>query len=127
VCHQSVGLIAREIERAGIPTMSMSSAWDITMSVRPPRAVFVNFPLNHQTGKANDPALQRRLLLDALRAFETLWMPGQMLCLPYVWDANDRTWEDVDYGPNAVGYGVGRSVQGEFSEHTLGRATEDPE
>jgi hypothetical protein len=105
--------------------MSMSSAWDITMSVRPPRAVFVNFPLNHQTGKANDPALQRRLLLDALRAFETLWMPGQMLCLPYVWDANDRTWEDVDYGPNAVGYGVGRSVQDEFAEHTLGRATED--
>jgi hypothetical protein len=48
----------------------MSSAWDVTFSVRPPRAVFLDFPLNHQTGKADEPELQRRILLDALRAFE---------------------------------------------------------
>jgi len=37
VCHQSVGLIAREVEQAGIPTLCLSSAWDITFAVRPPR------------------------------------------------------------------------------------------
>ncbi len=117
-----MGLIAREVERSGIPTLSMSSAWDVTFAVRPPRAVFVNFPLNHETGKANDPALQRRIVLDAFRAFETLWTPGMILTLPYVWDREDRTWEDVDYGPAAVGYGVGRSVQDGFGEHRLRRA-----
>ena len=105
----------------------MSSAWDVTFAVRPPRAVFVNFPLNHETGKANEPALQRAILLDALRAFETLWQPGQMLTLPYVWDRDGRTWEDVDYGPQATGYGVGTSVQGGFAERTLGRAAGRPD
>ena len=117
-----MGLIAREIERAGIPTLSMSSAWDITFAVRPPRAVFVNFPLNHQTGKANDPGLQRRILLDALRAFEVLWAPGMLLTLPYVWDPDDAGWEEKDWGPGFEPYGVGESMQEGFGERKLGRA-----
>lgn len=122
MCHQSVGLIAREIERAGIPTLCMSSAWDITFAVRPPRAVFVNFPLNHETGKRDDAPLQRRILLDAFRAFETLWEPGQMLTLPYVWDPHDRSWEETDFGPEAELYGTGTSLQEGFAERTLRRA-----
>jgi hypothetical protein len=100
----------------------MTSAWDVTFEVRPPRAVFVNFPLNHQTGKANEPALQRQILLDAFRAFETLWAPGQMLTLPYVWDVNDRVWEDKDWGPDFESYGTtGTSLQG-TPERILNRA-----
>ena len=117
-----MGLIAREIEKAGIPTLCMSSAWDITFAVKPPRAVFVNFPLNHETGKADDPALQRRILRDAFQAFERLWMPGQILCLPYVWDPEDVSWEAKDFGPEFEPYGVGKSQQSEFAERTLGRA-----
>ena len=122
MCHQSVGLIAREIEKAGIPTMCISSAWDVTFSVRPPRAVFVNFPLNHETGKANDAPLQRSILLDALRAFETLWSPGQILTLPYVWDPHDRTWEAKDFGPGFPLYGTGTPMQSGFPERALGRS-----
>jgi hypothetical protein len=117
-----VGLTARAIEQAGIPTLCMSSAWDITFAVRPPRAVFLNFPLNHQTGKANDPALQRRILIDAFQAFERLWAPGQMICLPYVWDRQDATWEATDFGPAFEPFGVGKSAQGDFGERTLGRS-----
>ena len=122
MCHQSVGLIAREVEKAGIPTLCMSSAWDVTLSVRPPRAVFLDFPLNHETGKAGDSPLQRRILHDALRAFEALWAPGQMLCLPYVWDSKDRTWEGKDYGPDFTPYGVGKSIQEGYAERRLRRA-----
>lgn len=100
----------------------MSSAWDITFAVRPPRAVFVNFPLNHETGKPDDPALQRRILLDAFRAWETFWAPGQMLSLPYVWDAKDRSWEDRDFGPGFQLYGVGSAMQEGFSETKLKRS-----
>jgi hypothetical protein len=99
VCHQSVGLIAREVEAAGIPTLCMTSAYDITQAVNPPRAVFLNYPLGHQTGKPDDSANQRAIVLAALNAFETISKPGTIVELPYVWDANDRRWEETDYTP----------------------------
>jgi hypothetical protein len=75
----------------------MTSALDITQAVNPPRAVFVNFPLGHQTGKPDDPGLQRRIVTDAMRAFETIDKPGTIVRLPYEWDPNDRGWEETDY------------------------------
>lgn len=75
----------------------MTSALDITQSVMPPRAVFLNFPLGHQTGPPDQPDLQRRIVTDAMRAFETINTPGTIVELPYVWDANDRSWEERDY------------------------------
>jgi hypothetical protein len=99
VCHQSVGLIAREVEAAGIPTLCMTSAYDITQAVNPPRAVFLDYPLGHQTGKPDNPANQRAIVLAALNAFETISKPGTIVELPYVWDPNDRRWEETDYTP----------------------------
>jgi len=75
----------------------MTSAIDITQAVRPPRAVFLNFPLGHQTGPPDQAELQRKIVTDAMRAFETITTPGTIVELPYVWDANDRSWEDRDY------------------------------
>ena len=92
-----MGLIARVVEATGIPTLCMTSALDITRAVNPPRAVFVNFPLGHQTGKPHQPEQQRAIVRDALRAFETITRPGTIVELPYVWDPNDRTWETRDY------------------------------
>jgi hypothetical protein len=77
----------------------MTSALDITQAVKPPRAVFLNFPLGHQTGKRDQPDLQRRIVCDALAAFETISRPGEIVELPYVWDPNDRSWEQTDYTP----------------------------
>ncbi len=99
MCHQSVGLIARAAEEAGIPTISMTSALDITQAVKPPRSVFVNFPLGHQTGKPHQPELQRSIILDAFRALETIATPGTIVTLPYVWDDSDDSWEDREYRP----------------------------
>jgi hypothetical protein len=75
----------------------MTSALDITKAVNPPRAVFLNFPLGHQTGKPHQPELQRRIVRDAMQAFETIANPGTIIDLPYVWDPNDRRWEETDY------------------------------
>ncbi len=97
MCHQSVGLIARVVEAAGIPTLCMTSALDITRAVNPPRAVFVNFPLGHQTGKPRQPDNQRAIVRDAMRAFEMITRPGTIIELPYVWDPHDRRWEQTDY------------------------------
>jgi hypothetical protein len=75
----------------------MTSALDITRAVNPPRAVFVNFPLGHQTGKPNDADSQRHIVRDAMAAFETINRSGTIVELPYVWDENDRAWEETDY------------------------------
>lgn len=85
------------MEEAGIPTLAMTSALDITQSVKPPRAVFVNFPLGHQTGPPGQPELQRRIVTDAMHAFETIAAPATIVELPYVWDEGDRSWKDIDY------------------------------
>ncbi|MDP2659230.1 MAG: hypothetical protein Q8R28_00675 [Dehalococcoidia bacterium] len=88
-----MGLFARAIEQAGIPTTSITSALDITTLVKPPRAVFLNFPLGHQTGKKFEPELQKSILRDALSALSTIWEPGGILELPYRW-SNDDSWEE---------------------------------
>jgi hypothetical protein len=75
----------------------MTSALDITQSVKPPRAVFVNFPLGHQTGRPHGAAIQRSIVRDAMTAFESITTPGEIVRLPYVWDPIDRSWEESDY------------------------------
>lgn len=87
-----MGLLARAIEEAGIPTTSVTSAIDITRLVKPPRSVFLNFPLGHQTGQKFDPELQKSILKDALNALYTIEEPGTILDLPYRW-ADDDDWE----------------------------------
>jgi hypothetical protein len=62
MCHQSVGLIQSVIERAGIPTASISVLREVTERVSPPRALFADFPLGYPLGAAHDPAGQIRVL-----------------------------------------------------------------
>lgn len=80
------------MEEAGIPTLSMTSARDITEAVKPPRAVFLNFPLGHQSGPAFDPERQRQIVREALSCFKTIKKPGSIVDLPYQW-TRDPDWE----------------------------------
>lgn len=66
MCHQSVGLIQSVIERAGIPTASVSVLREVTERVCPPRALFADFPLGYPLGAANDPALQTQIIMTML-------------------------------------------------------------
>jgi hypothetical protein len=77
----------------------MSSGLDITKAVKPPRAVFVNYPMGHQTGKPHEPELQRSIIRDAFAALPTMDTPGSIVTLPYVWDEDDPNWEDRQYRP----------------------------
>lgn len=92
MCHQSVGLIARDLEAAGIPTLSMTSAWSITEAVRVPRAAFVDYPLGHTVGEPHDPAGQRELLRAALSCFATIERPETIVDLGLEW--GDDAWRE---------------------------------
>lgn len=84
-----MGLIARQVEAAGIPTLCMGSALDILKAGNPPRAAFLDYPLGHTTGKPNQPELQREIMLQALASFTSLTVPGQIKVLPFRWDDED--------------------------------------
>ncbi len=92
MCHQSVGLIARDLEAGGISTLCMTSALDITRSVHPPRAAFLDYPLGHTCGKPHQPALQRHILLQALQGLTSLTTPGSVTMLPFRW-SEDEAWK----------------------------------
>jgi hypothetical protein len=85
-----VGLIARHAEHVGIPTLCMASALDVIRAVRPPRAVFLDFPLGHTTGKPHDPELQREILIQALDVFNSMTEPGSIRTLNFCWSETDE-------------------------------------
>lgn len=76
LCHQTLGIIARAVENAGIPTMTISVAPDITDRVRPPRSAYYNGEFGAVAGKPNFPQYQMRILDEALRWTETFDQPG---------------------------------------------------
>ena len=98
-----MGLIAREIEAAGVPTISMTSAWDITEAVGPPRSVYVHHPLGHTTGRPGDSEGQRAIVSAALRVGFGV-RRGEIVRLAFGWEA-DPGWEERAYTPehSAVG------------------------
>ena len=71
----------------------MSSAFSITAAVNPPRAVFVDFPLGHTTGKPGDRTLQTRILREAFRHWEDASTAGEICALDVEW-AEDHAWKD---------------------------------
>ncbi len=73
MCHQTVGLIAGELERRGIATTSVTVLREVTQRVRTPRALFADYPLGYPLGRPDDPELQTRILRAA---FSLLDLPG---------------------------------------------------
>jgi hypothetical protein len=86
-----VGLIAREIEAAGIPTVAISLTQELTRSVGVPRAVFVKWPLGHPLGEANAPAQQRTVIYDALHLLLNAAVPGIIADPGYRWKRQEYT------------------------------------
>jgi D-proline reductase (dithiol) PrdB len=71
-----VGLIARAVEAAGIPTVAISLARDLTEAVGVPRALFVKWPLGRPLGEAGNATQQRAVLFAALHLLLTADTPG---------------------------------------------------
>jgi hypothetical protein len=65
MCHQTVGLIAGELERRGVATTSLTVLREITQKVKTPRALFVDHPLGYTLGKPHDRTLQTALVRAA--------------------------------------------------------------
>ena len=70
MCNQSVGLVQRAVEVAGISTVSITLIEDITKKVKPPRALAVPYSFGHPLGEPNNPELQHAIIAEALELLE---------------------------------------------------------
>jgi len=77
-------LVARRAEEEGLNTIVEGSAYDILECVKPPRAVFTDFPMGHPFGR-NDEQQHISIIKDAFRVLEQAHDPGTLVVLPYYW------------------------------------------
>tara|TARA_B100001964_G_scaffold235637_1_gene296076 strand:+ start:690 stop:1001 length:312 start_codon:yes stop_codon:yes gene_type:complete len=63
----------------------LGSALDILESGRPPRAMFLNFPLGFETGPFQDREIQLDVVRQGLAGFESFAEPG-IKPLAFSWD-----------------------------------------
>ena len=71
----------------------MSSAYSITAAVNPPRAVYLDYPLGHTSGRPLNAVEQLAIMRDTLSAFASIDKPGTIVKLNYQWQADDA-WKD---------------------------------
>jgi D-proline reductase (dithiol) PrdB len=93
-----VGLIARIIEAAGIPTVSISLARDLTAAVGVPRAIFLKWPLGHPLGEPERPLQQQNVIHLALCTLLTAAEPGVIVEPGWRWRREEYTppnWEEL--------------------------------
>ncbi|RMG74010.1 MAG: hypothetical protein D6710_02320 [Nitrospirae bacterium] len=76
-------MIQRRIEEAGIPTVSITLSRELTEAVRPPRALYLNWPLGHSLGRPFYREQQMTILMELLIALYTVKEPGEILSPTY--------------------------------------------
>jgi D-proline reductase (dithiol) PrdB len=95
VCHQTMSLMARHLEQAGIATVVMGCAKDIVEHCGVPRFVFSDFPLGNAAARPNDVASRAATLELALRVLESAPGPRTTVQNPLRWPG-DPAWR-LDY------------------------------
>ena len=92
VCHQTVSLIARQLEAHGISTVVMGCAKDIVEHAAVPRFLFSDFPLGNSAGKPHDIDSQAFTLELALRVLEAAPSAQTTVQSPLRW-SSDASWK----------------------------------
>lgn len=90
VCHQTLSLVARGLEAAGISTVVMGCAKDIVEHVGVPRLLFSDFPLGNGAGKPHDAASQEQTLDLALRLLQEAKAPRTTWQSPIRWSTSSE-------------------------------------
>ncbi|MCP5185577.1 MAG: hypothetical protein H6993_16550 [Pseudomonadales bacterium] len=92
-----MGLVSRVVEERGIATVNVSTGRDLTWQVRPPRSIFVNFPMGNAFGAPFDTAMQKHILRAALEVAANATEGGVLVDLPLAWP------EPFDFAPGKGG------------------------
>ena len=96
-------VLARWIERAGIPTVVVTMMPAVAEERRAPRIVGVEFPFGHAFGVAGDKVMQRRVLELALRVLAGAGAFGTRVDFDLEWPVPEReayrAWQPAEPSP----------------------------
>ena len=80
-----MGLLAREIEAAGVTTVALALVKEVAEAARAPRMLYLHWPFGHALGEPGNVAQQRTILHDMLSMACSASRPGLVIELPYRW------------------------------------------
>ena len=80
-----MGLVARVLEKRGIPTVALSMTPDLTRAVGVARLAGISYPMGQPLGRPHDPNGQRAVLRSVLELLATARAPDTYAELPFVW------------------------------------------
>ncbi len=80
----------REIEAAGISTITLSSIPDLTAAVSVPRLATIEHPLGYLLGQPGDREGQTAVLRSTLHALAKTTRPSSVTHLPFQWPVSAR-------------------------------------
>ncbi len=83
--NETACLMAHQIEKKEIPTAVLTNFYEQALVLAPPRSGFINFPFGRTFGPAKHLTLQTAILRDALRLFERVKTPGDIINLSFIW------------------------------------------
>ena len=96
-----MGLVAREIEAAGIPTVTLNMIWVYQRLVGMSRVAAVEHPFGRPYGDCGDEETQTGVLRAALAVFEQATQPGHVEHLPFRWheEPKETKWHPAEPSP----------------------------
>ena len=96
-----MGLVARKIEAAGIPTVTLNMIWPYQRLVGMPRLAAIEHPFGRPFGDVGDVETQRAVLRAMLDLAASATEPGEVVHLPFVWpqDPKETEWHPAEPSP----------------------------
>ena len=96
-----MGLVARKVEAAGIPTVTLNMIWPFQRLIGMPRVAAIEHPFGRPYGDVGDAETQRAVLRAALQVFDRASGPGHVEHLPFVWHEapSDTRWHPAEPSP----------------------------
>jgi D-proline reductase (dithiol) PrdB len=96
-----VGLVAREIESAGIVTVTLNMLWPFQRAIGMPRVAAIEHPFGRPYGDVEDAKTQRDVLRAALDVAVSATEPGTVAHLPFRWheDPKATKWHPAEPSP----------------------------
>ena len=80
-----MGLIARILEEAGIATVCITMRREVAQNVKPPRTLFVKFPMGAPLGPAGEAETHRAVIQEALAVLIGATEPGTIVDSTRTW------------------------------------------
>ena len=94
-------MVARAIERIGIPTVTLNMIWEFQKIVGMPRVAAIEHPFGRPFGDVDDRETQEKVLLHSLHLFEEADRVGYIKHLDLRWHQapKDTKWHPPEPAP----------------------------